>query len=253
MFSKSVFAVFAGLAAVASAVLPVGDPTGNPILKPGLAEQVPAGVAYTITRTPTTPKTDLIELILLRGPSTNVKPIATIAAGIPNSGTYSWTPSTALENDVTHYGLQLIVESTGQYQYSTQFGISNPKYSSVSSSAASTAASVSKSAHAETASSTSSCTTTALYTSASANATSVYSTGTGYHTFTASTGGPISNSSIVYPTKSMSVPSSLKTTATTVAGSSAAATTTPAATGAAGHLTAGLGLAGAIAGLVMAL
>jgi hypothetical protein len=56
----------------------------------------------------------------------------------------------------------------------------------------------------------------------------------------------------VYPTKSMSVPSSLKTTATSAAGS---ATETPPAqaTGAAGHLKAGLGLAGAIAGLVMAL
>jgi hypothetical protein len=82
-------------------------------------QQVPAGVAYTITWTPTTPETDLIELILLRGPSTNVKPIATLAAGIPNTGTYSWTPSTALEADVTHYGLQLIVESTGQYQCKT--------------------------------------------------------------------------------------------------------------------------------------
>ena len=41
-----------------------------------------------------------------------------------------WTPSTSLEPDVTHYGLQIIVDGTGEYQYSTQFGISNPSYNS---------------------------------------------------------------------------------------------------------------------------
>ena len=44
-----------------------------------------------------------------------------------------WTPSTSLEPDVTHYGLQIIVDGTGQYQYSTQFGISNPSFSSATS------------------------------------------------------------------------------------------------------------------------
>ena len=65
-----------------------------------------------------------ITLILLRGPSTNVVPIATIVSGIPNSGHYEWTPSESLEPDTTHYGIKLVVDATGQYQYSTQFGIS---------------------------------------------------------------------------------------------------------------------------------
>jgi hypothetical protein len=74
-------------------------------------------------------------LVLLRGPSENVKPIATIVESIPNSGSYSWTPSTSLEDDVTHYGIQLIQDKTGFYQYSTQFGVSNKKAPVVSSAA----------------------------------------------------------------------------------------------------------------------
>ncbi|RHZ66380.1 GPI anchored serine-threonine rich protein [Aspergillus thermomutatus] len=109
-------------------------PLGNAILKPGLNEQVPVGKPYTIEWDPTTQGP--VSLVLLRGPSTNVVPIATIAEAIPNSGSYSWTPSTELEDDVTHYGLLLVVEGTGQYQWSTQFGISNPgKAVSASSSA----------------------------------------------------------------------------------------------------------------------
>lgn len=66
-----------------------------------------------------------MSLVLLRGPSENVKPLVTIVEGIDNSGSYMWTPSTDLEPDVTHYGLQLIQDDTGYFQYSTQFGISN--------------------------------------------------------------------------------------------------------------------------------
>ncbi|KAI4163072.1 MAG: hypothetical protein LQ342_003390 [Letrouitia transgressa] len=51
-----------------------------------------------------------------------------VPAGTP--GKYVWTPPVSLEPDVTHYGIQIIVSGTGQYQYSTQFGISNPGYSS---------------------------------------------------------------------------------------------------------------------------
>lgn len=99
------------------------EPSGNSIAKPSLAEQVPAGEAYTVTWQPTTP--GKVSIQLLRGPSTNVKPIALIADAIDNTGSFQWTPPTSLENDVTHYGLRLVVEGTGQYQYSTQFGIKN--------------------------------------------------------------------------------------------------------------------------------
>ncbi|KAI5290471.1 hypothetical protein KEM54_001445 [Ascosphaera aggregata] len=114
------------LSVVVSALTPADTskaPEGNPIGEPGLNQQVPAGVPFHITWKPTTPGS--VSILLLRGPSTNVVPIATIADSIPNTGDFVWTPSTDLENDVSHYGIQIIVEGTGQYQYSTQFGIKN--------------------------------------------------------------------------------------------------------------------------------
>ncbi|KAJ5773499.1 hypothetical protein N7457_008395 [Penicillium paradoxum] len=124
----STVSVFTALAALASAVYTTPDytkgPVGNAITSPGLNEIVPEGKAYTIKWIPSTPGP--ISLVLLRGPSTNVLPLQTIAEAIPNSGEYTWTPGTDLEADVTHYGILLVVEGTGQYQYSTQFGISAP-------------------------------------------------------------------------------------------------------------------------------
>lgn len=66
-----------------------------------------------------------MSIVLLRGPAENVIPIDCLGDNIPNTGTFSWTPATSLEADVTGYGLQIIVTGTGQFQYSTQFGISN--------------------------------------------------------------------------------------------------------------------------------
>ena len=60
-------------------------------------------------------------------------PISCIVDGAPNSGKFVWTPPTTLQPDVTHYGLQIIVDGTGQFQYSTQFGISNPSFNSATS------------------------------------------------------------------------------------------------------------------------
>ena len=70
-------------------------------------------------------------------------PLSTIASAIPNSGTYTWTPSLSLEPDVTHYGLKLVVDATGEFQYSTQFGISGSTGPSSPSPSASASASAS--------------------------------------------------------------------------------------------------------------
>jgi hypothetical protein len=116
--------IVSALAIVASALTDpdyTQTPSGNAIVSPGLNEIVPEGKAYTIKWDPTT--TGPVSLVLLRGPSTNVKAIKTLADSIPNSGSFSWTPGTDLEVDTTHYGLLLVVEGTGQYQYSTQFGL----------------------------------------------------------------------------------------------------------------------------------
>lgn len=252
----SLLALFtAGLAALASAYhAPVGDPSGNPINKPGLNEIVPVGKPYAITWTPTT--TGPVTILLLRGPSTNVVPIgAPIASGIDNTGTFEWTPPSTLEPDTTHYGIQLIVDATGQFQYSTQFGISNAGYAGVSGSSSLIASVTAEAVNSTAPSSTPAASVSA---SASANITSAslthLSTATSHHV--ASTGAP-GNSSVVLPTKSMSVPSSLLTSATgavaSVSASASAASATSTHTGAASHVRAGLGLVGAVAGLVMAL
>jgi hypothetical protein len=72
-----------------------------------------------------------VTLVLLKGPETNAVPDGVIIEKYPNTGTYSWTPSADLEPSKggTGYGIQLIVDETGQYQYTTQFGISNDNWS----------------------------------------------------------------------------------------------------------------------------
>jgi len=121
-------AFFAGVSAVLASLAsayttPVGaNPSGNPILTPGLQQQVPIGKPFEITWNPTSSGT--VTLVLLRGPSNNVQPLFPIVEKIPNTGSYSWTPPTSLTPDTTHYGIQLIQDSNGVYQYSTQFGLS---------------------------------------------------------------------------------------------------------------------------------
>lgn len=247
MFSKtSIVALFAGLAAAQHA--PVGDPVGNPITRP-LNEVVPACKPFTITWQPTT--SNSVSLILLRGPSTDVKPLQTIVVGIPNSGSFTWTPASTLEADVTRYGLQLIDDITGQYQYSTQFGISkgpecNGAPSSASSSAASTPYGGGYPVSTPLPSSKASSSTHGGYpvsspVSSKANTTIVTKTSS----IILSTGAPAGNSSIVQPTKPLTVPSSLIPSATS--SPSATRSAPPQSTGAASSLKAGLSLAGAVA------
>lgn len=242
MFTKvSVAALFAGIAAAYHA--PVGDPKGNAITSP-LNEVVPACKPFTIKWDPTT--TGPVSLLLLKGPSTNAVYYQTIVEGIENSGSYTWTPGADLPStgsDAHGYGIQLIVDATGQYQYSTQIGISTegckgkPSSSSGYPVASSSAAPSKTPSYTISSNSTSSCSTTT--TSAAS------STGYPY-----TTGGAV-NSTIVLPTKSMTVPSSLKTTATSAPSGT---TSAPAqSTGAASGIKAGLGLAGAVAGLVLML
>ena len=68
--------------------------------------------------------------MLLKGPSENAQPQYPIVEKIENSGQFVWTPKKNLEptDNAEGYGIQLIDDKTGQYQYTTQFGISNPDY-----------------------------------------------------------------------------------------------------------------------------
>jgi len=255
MISKvAIVALFAGLAAAA-----VDAPMGNPISAP-LTEIVPACKPYTITWTPTSTKK--ISILLLRGPSENVLPLgAPLAESIDNSGKFVWTPSADLEADTTHYGLK-IVEENGQYQYSNQFGISKDDCEAAEPTVASTTKS--------TASATGKGYDEPKSTSAGAPSSSKYEEPSSTHkggyqepattkipvssTVILSTGAPILNSTTLVGTKSLTIPASLKTTASSPANVPSSTTSgLPESTGAAAGVRAGLGLAGAVAGLVFML
>lgn len=258
MFTKaSVVAFFASIAA-AQLHAPVGEPAGNPITRP-LNEIVPACKAFTITWQPTT--TNTVSLLLLKGPSTNVVPIQTLAEGINNSGSFVWTPASTLEATTTPtgYGLQLIDDVNGQYQYSTQFGISKEDCVIVVSS--SSVAPVSSSAPATSSAASSTPAGYPVQSSSAgypvASSSVVKSTPVAPYPTTvktvatssahvASTGAPGYNSTIVQPTGSLTIPSSLRPSATG-AGNGTSSATLPESTGAAGSIKAGLSLVGAAA------
>jgi len=243
MFGKAtIVALLASFAAAQHA--PVGQPTGNPITRP-LNEVVPACKPFTITWTPTTPNT--VSLILLRGPSTNVVPLSTIVVGIANSGSFVWTPSASLEADTTHYGLQLIDDITGAYQYSTQFGISKDLCGAVSSSMAPVSTpnggGYPVSTPVPSSKASSSMKGYPVSSTVKVNSTTIVTKPSSYPVL--STGAPAGNSSIVMPTKSLTVPSSLMYSAT--GSPTATKSNLPESTGAASSLKAGMGLVGAVA------
>ncbi|KAH7095550.1 hypothetical protein FB567DRAFT_543852 [Paraphoma chrysanthemicola] len=93
----------------------------NQIYRP-LNEAVPACKPFSISWQPTTNST--VSLTLLRGALGNSVIVATLAGRIPNSGIYIWTPESNLEADASLYLIQLTDDATGEYQISSQFGIS---------------------------------------------------------------------------------------------------------------------------------
>jgi hypothetical protein len=99
--------------------------TGNPVLTPnnnGGAEPVIGG-SYTITWDGTG-LGKVVDLALCQGPSAACNIVSDIALGIPNSNSYSWSVPCSLSATASNagFGVLLIDDATGQYQYSTQFG-----------------------------------------------------------------------------------------------------------------------------------
>lgn len=166
-------AVFTSLLAISASALAYTTPTtfnqtSNPIYKPNSGDIVPVGKPYEITWGPT--ESGTVTIVLLRGPSTNIVPLYAIAEKIKNTGSYTWTPKSDLEDDTTHYGLEIIIDSNGQYQYSTQFGISNPGHKPVTTTSYKTVHSTTKTY------STSMITVTTPYTSYTPTSTPFYNT-----------------------------------------------------------------------------
>ncbi|KAG8533629.1 uncharacterized protein KY384_001369 [Bacidia gigantensis] len=106
-------------------------PSGNPIHQPPKGFPVPAGKNFEITWTPSS--TDKISIALLRGPADHAEEYQCIANSIDNSGSYTWVVPSSLDADTSNYGLKIIDDSTGDYQYSDLFGISNTAKKSSSS------------------------------------------------------------------------------------------------------------------------
>ncbi|KAI5777951.1 hypothetical protein EDC01DRAFT_676063 [Geopyxis carbonaria] len=122
------FSLFAGVAAaLATMVAAQNQLPGNAVYTPNLSAPATAGTPTQIKFDGTGLKT--VSLILLKGPSINVLPIGTIASGIPvhdGDNFFSWIPGMDLENLPNEgYGIKLVDDATGNFQYSTQFGIKN--------------------------------------------------------------------------------------------------------------------------------
>ncbi|KAJ9191472.1 hypothetical protein DTO166G4_2009 [Paecilomyces variotii] len=270
-FAISILSALAATVSAATTPDYSQGPSGNPIALPGLNDQVPVGQPYQIKWQPTTPGD--VSIWLLRGPSSNVQPIATLASNIPNSGEFTWTPSTSLQDDVTHYGLIIIVEGTGQYQYSTQFGIKNDAVAAGTTSAAvaPTSAAAVKTTAAPVTSSSSSVAVAVESTTASSTETTEATVKTAIKSITTSSAPaettqttaatpaiPPSNSAAASPsTVTQAASSSTPVTPTTFSSSSITTPTnrqssspTPTYTGGADRKTAGFGAIAVAAGLM---
>lgn len=126
MIAKALVLV-AGAATAANAYTLTTQLAGtNPVLTPnnnGAAEPV-IGQDYSVTWDGAG-LGDVVDLALCQGPSTACNVVGNIALGIPNNNKYTWTVDCALQATTTNagYGILLIDDATGRYQYSTQFGL----------------------------------------------------------------------------------------------------------------------------------
>ncbi|KEF51639.1 uncharacterized protein A1O9_12274 [Exophiala aquamarina CBS 119918] len=132
----------AGLASVAQAFTKPGEATWGALLTPDLTHPVTAGEDFEVTWDPSGHETDgvTVSLVLCHGPSSNCVPSDTaIVEGLPAAQkSYQWSVPSGLapgkQSTDTGYGMLIIVDGTGEFQYSTQFSVLSGKGSSASSS-----------------------------------------------------------------------------------------------------------------------
>ena len=98
--------------------------SGLAVTSPDTSTGPTLGKSFEIKWNPTS-SYKTVSILLLKGPSSNVVPFSCIANAVPNSGSYSWSvPSSGIDAQSTGYGIQIIADGSGDFQYSTQFGIS---------------------------------------------------------------------------------------------------------------------------------
>lgn len=115
MFSKTFVAALFAAVAVAQ------NNAENPTSAPATGEKVPGCKPYTLKWNPTTKGTVSIEIISGASQGTLV-PVGKVATGIPNSGSFVWTPEAALGNNAVT-GYKIYDDTTGLFQYSVPFSV----------------------------------------------------------------------------------------------------------------------------------
>ncbi|KAL3417641.1 hypothetical protein PVAG01_10651 [Phlyctema vagabunda] len=97
---------------------------------------ITAGQPFDITWAPSTGDVQTVTLILRQGDPNNLNTVTTIAAGIENTGSFSWTPPTTLVNG-DGYAFEIQNDlNPAINNYSNQFSISSPNTVTPSSTAA---------------------------------------------------------------------------------------------------------------------
>jgi hypothetical protein len=146
MYSSVVLA--AGLATLAQAFTQPGQQTWGPLLTPDTTDAVTQGKTFTVTWDPQDHPTDgvTVSLVLCHGPGSNcVLQDSAIVEKLPAAQkSYDWQVPCSLTPGVqstsTGYGMLIIVDGTGEFQYSTQFSVeANSACGSSSSTTGSTA------------------------------------------------------------------------------------------------------------------
>ncbi|RVX67589.1 hypothetical protein B0A52_08118 [Exophiala mesophila] len=127
-----------GLASFAHAYTKPTTNTWGPLLTPDLTSPVTQGETYKVTWDPEDHDTDgvTVSLVLCHGPSSNCVPSDdAIVEGVPAARKFfDWTVPSDLapgkQATDTGYGMLIIVDGTGEFQYSTQFSVLSGKGSS---------------------------------------------------------------------------------------------------------------------------
>jgi len=129
MHSSIFFA--AGLATLAQAFTQPGEQTWGALLAPDTSSSVTQGKDFTVTWDPESHPTDgvTVSLVLCHGPGSNcVLSDSAIAEGLPASQkSFDWKVpcdlAPGVQSTSTGYGMLIIVDGTGEFQYSTQFSV----------------------------------------------------------------------------------------------------------------------------------
>jgi hypothetical protein len=128
---QSFLLLAAGLATAAHAFTQPKDQTWGALLTPDTSNSVTQGKDFSVTWDPASHPTDgvTVSLVLCHGPGSNcVLADSAIAEGIPAAQkSFDWkvpcdlAPGT--QSTATGYGMLIIVDGTGEFQYSTQFSV----------------------------------------------------------------------------------------------------------------------------------